>query len=112
MMLPGIQPDELVFIQTLMSDMTETQQQHFISVYASRRKETQIMLIATLAGFIGIAGIQRFIAGDIGLGILYLLTGGLCCIGTIIDLVTIRDITFRYNKRQAVEAATLVLMVK
>ena len=35
--------------------------------------------------FLGIIGIHRFYLGHIGIGILYLLTGGLCGIGWIVD---------------------------
>ena len=111
-MLPGIQPDELIFIQTLTSDMTDEQQQQFVSLYAGRRKEQQMMLIMTLIGFLGVAGLQRFMLGETGMGVLYLLTGGLCCIGTIIDLINIRDMTFRYNKNQAADVASMVMMMK
>jgi len=112
MMLPGMQPDELIFIQTLTEDMTENQQQQFISLYAGRRKEQQTMLIMTLIGFLGVAGLQRFMLGEIGMGILYFLTGGLCCIGTIIDLINICEMTFRSNKNQAAEVATMIMSIK
>ena len=39
--------------------------------------------------FFGFLGVHRFMKGDIGMGILYLLTGGLCGIGVIIDLIKI-----------------------
>ncbi|MBP1640815.1 MAG: rane protein [Bacteroidetes bacterium] len=112
MMLPGMQPDELIFVQTLTEDMSEKQMSQFVLLYAARRKEYTTMLICTLIGFFGVAGIQRFVLGEIGMGILYIFTGGLCCIGTIVDLINIRDMTFRYNKKQATEAATMAMMVK
>lgn len=39
--------------------------------------------------FFGALGIHRFYLGHIGMGILYLLTGGLCGIGVIVDLILI-----------------------
>ena len=39
--------------------------------------------------FLGGLGVHRFMKGDIGMGILYLLTGGLCGIGWLIDLIKI-----------------------
>ena len=39
--------------------------------------------------FFGFLGVHRFMKGDIGMGILYLLTGGLLGIGVIIDLIKI-----------------------
>lgn len=38
---------------------------------------------------LGALGIHRFYLGHIGIGILYLLTGGLCGIGVIVDLILI-----------------------
>lgn len=37
--------------------------------------------------FLGFLGIHKFYEGRVLLGILYLLTGGLFCVGVIIDLV-------------------------
>ena len=39
--------------------------------------------------FLGSLGIDRFMIGDTGMGILKLLTGGLCGIMTIVDWFTI-----------------------
>lgn len=39
--------------------------------------------------FLGVIGAHKFYEGKIGMGILYLFTGGLCGIGWIIDLISI-----------------------
>lgn len=39
--------------------------------------------------FLGILGAHKFYEGKIGMGILYLLTGGLFCIGWIVDIFSI-----------------------
>ena len=36
---------------------------------------------------VGVLGIHRFYLGHIGIGVLYLLTGGLCGIGVLIDFI-------------------------
>jgi TM2 domain-containing membrane protein YozV len=59
-------------------------------------------------GFVGVAGVQRFLINQIGMGVLYLLTGGLCLIGTIIDLINYQDLAIDYNMRMANESAMLV----
>jgi TM2 domain-containing membrane protein YozV len=62
----------------------------------------------TLLGFLGVAGIQRFIIGQVGMGILYFLTAGLCFIGTIVDVVNHKSLTLEYNRKAAYESAELV----
>lgn len=42
------------------------------------------------------------------MGILYFLTGGLCLIGTIIDLVNHKKMALDYNQLQAQQIATMV----
>ncbi len=111
MMLPGMQPAELQLVQELTRDMTDGQQRQFISIYSGNRKDKQTMLIFTIIGFVGVAGIQRFVVGQVGLGILYFFTGGLCLIGTIVDLVNIDQITNDFNNKKALEAANMVRMM-
>ena len=111
MMLPGLQPDELSFIQNLTKDMSETQQQQFLMFYQGKRKDQQTLMLLTLIGFFGVAGIQRFVTNEIALGIIYLLTFGFCGIGTIIDLVNIKSIATQFNQNQAIESANMVAML-
>ncbi|KAA0239863.1 MAG: TM2 domain-containing protein, partial [Chlorobiota bacterium] len=96
-LMPSLEADEMAFVQMLIKDMNENQAQQFAMSYMSRRKDPSNMLIFTLIGFLGISGIQRFVIGQIGLGILYLLTGGLCLIGTIVDLINHKKLAFEYN---------------
>ena len=58
-------------------------------------KEKTIALILAILGVFGVAGIHRFYVGKIGTGILWLLTGGLLLIGTIVDIVKIANGNFR-----------------
>lgn len=55
---------------------------------------TTILLISI---FIGSLGIDRFMLGDTGMGILKLLTGGLCGILTIIDWFSVQKRTKELN---------------
>ncbi len=73
----------------------------FVSMYRSRRKEPQIVLLTALIGFLGISGVHRFLLNQIGMGILYLFTGGLCLIGTIVDLVNHKTLALEYNQKMA-----------
>jgi TM2 domain-containing membrane protein YozV len=106
--MPFLEGEELLYIQELIKDFDESRAQQFASVYSSRRKDPTTIMILTLLGLLGIAGIQRFILDQIGMGILYFLTAGLCLIGTIIDLVNYRKLAFEYNSRQAQQVASLV----
>jgi TM2 domain-containing membrane protein YozV len=106
--LPELQGRELMFVQGLTKEFSEAQLMNFANIYRTRRRDPQIILLTTLLGFVGVAGVQRFLINQIGMGILYLFTGGLCLIGTIIDLINYQDLAMEYNMRQANEAAMLV----
>ena len=106
--LPELEGDEMIFVQGVIKDLTDLQAQQFGTIYRARRKDPQLILLVTLLGFVGISGVQRFIVGQMGMGILYLLTGGLCLIGTIIDLVNYKSVAFQYNHRIAQEVSIMV----
>jgi TM2 domain-containing membrane protein YozV len=106
--LPELEGDEMVFVSNLIKDLPEQQAQQFASMYRTRRKEPQTILIVTLLGFIGIAGIQRFMLDQVGMGLLYLFTIGICWIGTIIDVVNYKKLTFDYNQKQAMQVNMMV----
>ena len=106
--LPELQGRELMFVQGLTKDYDETQLMSFANLYRARRRDPTLILLTTLLGFVVIAGVQRFLVGQIGMGLLYLFTGGLCLIGTIIDLINYQDLAFDYNQRIAAEAANLI----
>jgi hypothetical protein len=106
--LPGMTQEEMIFLESLMKDLTEEQQKQFVMIYSSRRKDPQLILILTLIGFLGVAGIHRMIVGQLGMGIIYLLTGGLCLIGTIVDIINYKDISGEFNRRQALESVGMV----
>lgn len=107
-LMPELMGDEQMFVSGIIKDMDDKSAQQFANVYRIRRKDPQTVLLLTLVGFLGFAGIQRFILDQIGMGILYLLTGGLCFIGTIIDLVNYRKLAFDYNRMQAHQVATMI----
>jgi TM2 domain-containing membrane protein YozV len=110
MMLPGMTPEEMIMIQSLTKDWDNNKKQQFFSLYATKRKEAQQILLLTLVGFLGLAGIHRIVLGQVGMGVLYLFTGGLCCIGTIVDLVNNATLTSEFNQKMAIESAHMVKM--
>ena len=107
-LLPMLEPDEMVFVQGLVKDMTDSQAQQFAAVYMNRRKDTTMILVATVVGFFGVAGIQRFLTNQTGMGLLYLFTLGFCFIGTVIDLVNFRSLTMEFNVGMAQQTAAMV----
>lgn len=107
-MIPAVEPDELAYLQAFTKDLTEDKLHLFISLYNNKRKKTETILICCLLGFVAAAGIQRFVLGQVGMGILYLFTGGLCLIGTIMDILNHKSLTFEYNQQKAMEAMGMV----
>ncbi len=107
MLLPNIEQEEIMFLNDLSKDLNDEQQKNFFMLYQGKRKDPQTILIVTILGFLVVAGIQRFMLGQIGMGILYLFTGGLCLIGTIIDLVNYKKMTLDFNRTQAMEALAM-----
>jgi TM2 domain-containing membrane protein YozV len=107
--MPYLEGDEMMFIQGLIKDMSDNQALLFANAYSARRKDPQLILLTACVGFICVAGIHRFLLGHIGMGLLFLFTGGLCAIGTIVDLINHKKLAFEYNQRAAQE---LVIMVR
>lgn len=106
--VPEAQGQELFFLQEITKEYDDKELTNFVALYRGRRKDPQMILLATIIGFVVVAGIQRFLVGQIGMGLLYLFTAGLCFIGTIIDLINYQDLAFEYNRKMAVEAAAMI----
>lgn len=107
-LMPNLEGDEMAFVNELIKDMSDAQAQQFAIAYMSRRKDPSNMLLFAIIGFLGIAGIQRFVINQIGMGILFLFTGGLCLIGTIVDIVNHKKLAFEYNSKQAQQVAAMM----
>ena len=106
--LPEVTGEEMVYVQKLLTGFDDEKAKAFATVYRNRRRDPTLILILTLLGFFLFAGLQRFLTNQIGMGILYFFTAGLCLVGTIIDLVNYQKISFEYNKKVADESAVLV----
>lgn len=106
--LPELEGDEAIYITKLMESMDDEVAGRFANVYRARRKDPQTILLLAVLGFFGAAGIHRLVIGQIGMGILYLLTAGLCIIGTIVDLINYKNLAFEYNRKVAHEVVSLI----
>jgi len=85
--------EKIVFLKEKLRTIDD---EKFALVSAIDFKEPTTLLLISL--FLGSLGVDRFMLGDTGLGILKLLTGGCCGILTIIDWFTItkkaKDVNF------------------
>lgn len=90
----------------MQKDMTDQQKLQFSSQYNSSKKDPTIAII--LAVVLGTLGVDRFYVGDIGLGVLKLLTGGVCGIMWLIDIFLISGRAHDVNREKAQEVAQAV----
>lgn len=107
-LMPTLEGEEMAFVQELIKDMNDSQAQQFAIAYMSRRKDPSNILIFSVIGLLGVAGIQRFVLNQVGMGLLYFLTGGLCLIGTILDIVNHKKLAFENNSKQAQQVAGMM----
>ena len=107
-LLPEIESEELAFIQELVKNFDDAQAQQFASMYRTKRRESQTVMLLTLIGFVAVSGVQRFYLDQVGMGLLYLFTAGFCFIGTIVDLVKHKKLTLEYNLKAAQQAVQMM----
>ena len=107
---PGMTMDEYSFLHHASAGLTQNQTTTFMAVYSSRRKNPADILVATLFGFLGLAGVQRFMTNQILLGFLYLITGGFLGLGTLIDAFNYKGITNDYNRHLAYDCYQIAKM--
>ena len=105
-------PEELITINSRTKDFSDDELTQFCMIYRSKRKDPQLILILCLLGLVGVAGVQRFIIGNIGMGILYFFTAGLCFIGTIVDAVNHKELALEYNAKMITETLSMLNMIK
>lgn len=106
-LIPGIDQEEFAHLQRMTEELDDRELEMFASIYNGKRRKAEVILIATIIGLLGFAGIQRFMVNQIGMGILFFFTGGLCLIGTIVDLVNHRNLALEYNKQVSYESLQL-----
>lgn len=106
--MPDIQGEEMMFLQNLTKDYSEDELRNFSNMYRARRKDPQMILLLCLLGFLGVSGVHRFVLNQIGMGILYFFTAGLCLIGTIVDLVNYQTLSFTFNRMVASEIHMMI----
>lgn len=108
LMISNMDGNERIFLENVLGELEDDQQVTALQLYRAKRRDPQMILIMTILGFVGFAGVHRLMLGQIAMGIIYLLTGGICLIGTIIDLVNYRSLALKYNQQAAAEAVATV----
>ena len=84
--------NKIPFIREKLMNLTDDR---FMVVSSIELKDPTTLLIMSV--LLGSLGIDRFMLGDTGMGILKLLTGGVCGVLTIIDWFQIQNMTKEYN---------------
>ncbi len=84
--------EKLVYIREKLTSMDDSK---FAFISTVELKDPTTLLLVSI--FLGALGVDRFMLGDVGMGILKLLTGGLCGVLTIIDWFTITKKTRELN---------------
>lgn len=111
-LLYNVTTEELLTINSRISGFSDEELSHFCTIYRSKRKDPQTVLLLCLLGLIFIAGIHRFVIGHIGMGILYFFTAGLCWVGTIVDAINHKNLALEYNANMIAETLTMLTMIK
>jgi TM2 domain-containing membrane protein YozV len=106
--LPEVTGEEMVYLQSVIKDMPDEKAKSFATAYRARRKEPMLILITALLGLVAVSGVHRLIMGQIGMGLLYFFTAGLCLIGTIVDLVNHQKLAFEHNQKVANEVLIMI----
>ena len=89
---------ETTAIPIIRQKLENASEETFLTLQAVELKDPTILLIISI--LLGSLGIDRFMLGDVGMGILKLLTLGCCGILTIIDWFTISKKAKQYNLAQ------------
>jgi TM2 domain-containing membrane protein YozV len=110
--IPGLEMDEIMYLEQLTKDLSDDELRSFGYAYSVSRKDPQTILLTCLIGLLGIAGIHRFLINQVGMGILYFFTAGLCYIGTIVDAVNYKKLAQEYNQQRAMECYNQIRMFR
>lgn len=84
--------ERLGFLRQRLEQMDEDR---FFMLSAMELRDPTMMLVVSI--LVGGLGVDRFLLGDTGIGVLKLLTGGCCGVLTIVDWFLVQGKTREYN---------------
>lgn len=84
--------EKIMYLKDKLKDVDESK---FSLISTVEMKDPTTILLVSI--FLGTLGIDRFMLGDTGMGVLKLLTAGVCGIMTIIDWFTVSKRTKELN---------------
>lgn len=87
-----IPADKVIYLKEKLKNIDDDK---YLLVTSVELKDPTTMLILSL--FLGSLGVDRFMLGDTGMGVLKLLTGGCCGILTIVDWFGVQNKTKELN---------------
>jgi TM2 domain-containing membrane protein YozV len=110
--LPKVEFEEANMIENITNELSDDQMRTFASIYNSKRKSSDTILLTCLLGLVVVAGVHRILLNQIGMGILYIFTAGLCFIGTIVDAVNYKKLALEFNQKMAHESLLMTRSMK
>ena len=87
--------------QKLSKQLKTNDQMLFNSQFDSVKQNPNTVLI--LSVILGTLGVDRFMLGDMGMGLLKLFTFGCCGVLWLIDIFTTKERTGEFNRKKATE---------
>lgn len=108
--LPGMSAGEMTLLQQATADLDDNQVSAFNELYIVKRKNPQDILLLTLLGLLGIAGVHRIVLGETTMGVLYFFTYGFFGVMTVMDIINNKTLTTDYNQKMMTEAYHIVKM--
>ncbi len=94
---------ELMMVKQKLEELSDDK---FMAIQSIDFQSPTLLLVISIIG--GSLGIDRFMLGDTGLGVVKLITGGACGIWTIVDWFTVQERTKKHNYKKFLEATMML----
>ncbi len=88
-------------IESLREKMLQLDDSRYMTITSVELKDSTTMILISF--FLGELGVDRFMMGETGMGVLKLLTGGLCGILWLLDVINITKKTKEYNYNELIK---------